>query len=119
MGLAYFEITVLKPAAPLPSDPLDPVITIGFCGEFSDHLGRHPGWNLWSVGYHGDDGRAFREGFSRGDLIGPVYGPGNTVGCGIDYNSAEYLFTLNGKVIGEYIHKLPAVTSKAWSILSN
>ena len=75
-----------------------PIVTLGFCGEFCDLVEAHPGWNAWSVGYHGDDGAVFEES-PRSDTDGSAFGPGDTVGCGIDYNRGEYFFTLDKEVV--------------------
>lgn len=83
-------------------DVFDPAcISIGLCGEFSNGKEAHLGWDLWTVGYHGDDGKIFEEygyGTYKTELL---FGPGNTVKCGIDYGKGEYLFTLDGEVIGK------------------
>ena len=45
-------------------------------------VGRMPGWDPLSYGYHGDDGGLFH---SKGDMLrkfSPTYGAGDTVGCG-------------------------------------
>jgi hypothetical protein len=112
MGLAYFEISISNHK----SEPLglgdsdaeselseEPVISIGFGGEFTDQTQAHVGWNIWSVGYHGDDGGVFQGlPYLRGDDSDRArpYGNGNTVGCGIDYRKGEVFFTLDGEVIG-------------------
>ena len=44
--------------------------------------GKMPGWDIYSYGYHGDDGGLFHR---NGDIIrlyGPKYDEGDTVGCG-------------------------------------
>ena len=63
-----------------------------------------PGWDQNSWGYHGDDGGIFH---GRGDMLrryGPTYGPGDTVGCGLERRAAgipsRVFFTLNGRFLG-------------------
>lgn len=66
-----------------------PIVTLGFCGEFYDLTDSHAGWNVWSLGYHGDDGWTF-DGCGRVKHgIGRKFGPVNTVGREIDYRRKE------------------------------
>ncbi|KAJ3048159.1 Rsp5p-dependent ubiquitination, sorting of cargo proteins at the multivesicular body, partial [Quaeritorhiza haematococci] len=58
------------------------------------------GWNRYSIGYHSDDGRLFKnDGFS-GRLFGRRYGKGDTIGVGYHPTRGSVFFTLNGKVVG-------------------
>ncbi|KAK1505510.1 ankyrin-1 [Colletotrichum abscissum] len=83
--------------------PADPSVVIGLTGEFCDMRKAHPGWYLWSVGYHGVEGNVYDEDFSSAShILGRIYGLGSTVGCGVDYENREYIFTLNGKVVDRY-----------------
>lgn len=95
-GLTYFEITIQE-IDTFESTPPD--IAIGLAGEFTNQLRSQPGWNAWSLGYHGDDGRIFEEATQGKYPTGRKFGPGNTVGCGIDYDTDQYFFTLDGEVI--------------------
>mmetsp|Transcript_20295 Transcript_20295/g.33093 ORF Transcript_20295/g.33093 Transcript_20295/m.33093 type:complete len:408 (-) Transcript_20295:163-1386(-) len=66
---------------------------------FSPH-DKMPGWDNESYGYHGDDGGIFH---GRGDMIrhyGPSFGPGDTVGCGLDYALQKVFFVKNGEFLG-------------------
>lgn len=107
--IQYFEVKIL-PADSIVEDfnhgsetiPL-PIIAIGFCGEFADMTNAMLGWNIWTVGYHGNDGKIFNnQDTVHGDHhdTGRKFGPGNTVGCGIDYSNGEYFFTCDGEVVG-------------------
>ena len=104
----YFEVT-LQPAdhaAEPESEGLDvapSIVSLGFCGEFSDQTYAHPGWNMWTVGYHGDDGAIFEEEPYETHKTGCKFGPGQTVGCGIDYDTEEYFFTREGEIVGMFI----------------
>ena len=63
-------------------------------------LKRLPGWDNDSYGYHGDDGAIFHGRGRSLATYGPSFGAGDTVGCGIDYESRSIFFTLNGKYQG-------------------
>jgi hypothetical protein len=55
---------------------------IGFCSE-DVNLGRLPGWEAHSYGYHGDDGHAF-HGSGTGRSFGPGFTTGDVVGALLD-----------------------------------
>lgn len=102
----YFEVTILEQEPQSDADSNDsdwsptPIIGVGFCGEFSDLSQSCVGWRTWSVGYHGDDGGLFEGKPYAKRYTGHTFGPGDTVGCGIDYSLEEYFFTRKGEVIG-------------------
>jgi len=73
-------------------------IGVGFCTE-DVNLGRLPGWEPRSYGYHGDDGCAFR-GSGRGWPYGPRFGLGDTVGVLLDRAERTIRFFLNGQDLG-------------------
>lgn len=108
----YFEITISHTDHMVESGLAPPIVTLGLCGEFCDQTQAHVGWNVWSVGYHGDDGCIYEERPSRGYSTGRQFGPGNTIGCGIDYASGEYFFTLGGEVVGTSLPKTFASLSE-------
>lgn len=69
---------------------------MGFCEEKSPldaMLGRKEG--TWA--YHGNDGDFF-HGWKRGS--GTTYGVGDTIGCGVNFQTGTAFFTLNGVVLG-------------------
>mmetsp|Transcript_29825 Transcript_29825/g.54623 ORF Transcript_29825/g.54623 Transcript_29825/m.54623 type:complete len:711 (-) Transcript_29825:130-2262(-) len=75
-------------------------VAIGLsAGKFSS-LRKMPGWDDISYGYHGDDGGIFHNSGDMARRFGPSYGPGDTVGCGVDYGAGGIFFTLNGKFLG-------------------
>jgi hypothetical protein len=55
---------------------------IGFCTD-TVNLGRLPGWEPHSYGYHGDDGHAF-HGSGQGRPFGPDFTTGDVVGALLD-----------------------------------
>lgn len=103
-GLAYFEMKVDKVDE---SEFALPITCIGFAGEFSNLQSAHPGWNAWSAAYHGDDGMIFEEAPEGRFSTDRTYGYGCTVGCGIDYKSGEYLFTLGSEVVCKFDNRVP------------
>lgn len=88
---AYFEISIARIAEHAAAlDLAPPTVTLGFCGEFCDLTHAHPGWNVWSVGYHSDDCGIFEENGSDARCsTGFNFGAGDTIGCGIDYATAK------------------------------
>ena len=99
----YFEVTILHAESTTVQSSrivLPLTVTLGFCGEFCDQTAAHPGWNVWSVGYHGNNGCIYEEYSQWMRDTGCKFGTGSTVGCGIDYAREEYFFTLDGKTVG-------------------
>ena len=118
--VAYFEATIFHSS---PGDPSGTAALPREDGDGVDNLGgqrrvRHecvaiglstsrfrahskmPGWDYESYGYHGDDGGVFH---GKGEMIrlyGPKFGPGDTVGCGLDYASRRIFFCKNGEFLG-------------------
>ena len=81
-------------------------VAIGLSTDAFDTRDRMPGWDTTSYGYHGDDGGIFH---GHGDMLrpyGPSFGPGDTVGCGLDYRSRKIFFTKNGQFLGHAFEKV-------------
>ncbi|CAH2070682.1 unnamed protein product [Thlaspi arvense] len=55
-------------------------------------------WELNTCGYHGEDGHIYL-GKEEGESFGPTYTTGDTVGGGINYDSQEFFFTVNGTLV--------------------
>ena len=81
------------------------VIGVGFAMK-SASLTRPPGWEPESWAYHGDDGNAFAS-HSTGKPYGPKYGPGDTVGCLVNFRLGHALFTKNGTELGTSLARCP------------
>mmetsp|Transcript_8919 Transcript_8919/g.21799 ORF Transcript_8919/g.21799 Transcript_8919/m.21799 type:complete len:635 (+) Transcript_8919:132-2036(+) len=75
-------------------------VAVGVATKNFHFQSRMPGWDLLSFGYHGDDGGIFHSSGGMLKQFGPKYGPGDTVGCGIDYVSKGIFYTLNGAFLG-------------------
>ncbi|KAL7950549.1 ankyrin repeat-containing domain protein [Trichoderma barbatum] len=106
LGHSYFEVTIHdlenEGVEEVVGNPLNgsrstsktepPTIYIGFSGEFSIIKDAHPGWNVWSAGYHGGAGKVYQENCSASEALTTnlTYGPGDTVGCGIDTTQEQH-----------------------------
>ncbi|KAJ3050020.1 hypothetical protein HK097_009001, partial [Rhizophlyctis rosea] len=90
-GIYYFETTIV-------SKGRDGYIGIGFCTR-SVALGRLPGWEDSSWGYHGDDGHSFSCS-GTGKMYGPTYTTGDVIGCIINFLNMTASFTRNGVHLG-------------------
>jgi hypothetical protein len=107
--VAYFEVSIFQ--APNQEDrsfrssfdALEPnvqdCIAIGLATEtFTCRTGL-PGWNEISYGYHSDDGGLYHGSGLMQKRASP-FGPGDIVGCGIDYAKRGIFFTRNGDFLG-------------------
>eukprot|EP00026_Physarum_polycephalum_P010178 Phypoly_transcript_10330.p1 GENE.Phypoly_transcript_10330~~Phypoly_transcript_10330.p1 ORF type:complete len:419 (+),score=91.97 Phypoly_transcript_10330:43-1299(+) len=98
-SLMYYELTIEGDRKMAEEDPFRAsCIAIGLAWARFPIVGKQPGWTLGSYGYHSDDGRAFNPG--RNFKYGPKFGPGDTVGCGWDFQKHAIFFTLNGENLG-------------------
>ncbi|KAH0364243.1 purine and uridine phosphorylase, partial [Aureobasidium melanogenum] len=78
----------------------DSLIAIGLGNGSSLGTGM-PGWKAGSWAYHGDDGKKFDEtSGGRGESYNETYGTGDTICCGIDFNSNTVDFYKNGTPLG-------------------
>ncbi|KAK4191225.1 hypothetical protein QBC35DRAFT_24861 [Podospora australis] len=91
-GVYYFEVIILNKKRSSSDDM--PQIGVGFSSR-SASLSRAPGWEPESWGYHGDDGHAFAA-HSSGKPYGLKFGPGDNIGCLINFRLGHALFTRNG-----------------------
>ena len=61
-----------------------------------------PGWlgnGAPSWGYHGDDGKKFAINLDYGEQYSEGYGPGDTVGCGVNFTDGTIFYTRNGTLL--------------------
>jgi len=73
-------------------------------------LNNLPGWDIGSVGYHGDDGRVWNSNTGIwGSVFRDGFGTGDTVGCGITLDRQRIFLTKNGTIIGELNHSRSGV----------
>ena len=75
-------------------------VAIGLSTRRFSPADKMPGWDAESFGYHGDDGGIYH---GQGEMLrryGPSYGPGDTVGCGLEYGSRRVFFVKNGVFLG-------------------
>ncbi|KAL6787037.1 hypothetical protein J3E68DRAFT_432070 [Trichoderma sp. SZMC 28012] len=92
---SYFELTILESVQFENAGSLG--FGIGLTGEFTNQVDALPGWNIWSIGYHSDNGGIYEQN-SQHCATANIYGTGQTVGCGIDYEREEYFFTCDGEI---------------------
>lgn len=79
-----------------------PIMALGFC-TFGAQSYQFPGWppkytmqSGQSWAYHGDDGFICAGTFDR-PRFGDKYGPGDTVGCGVNLETQKIWFTRSGR----------------------
>ena len=72
------------------------------------NLTRQPGWDPNTFGFHGDDGRAFRE-HGYGDPYGPKFGINDVIGCGLNLKNQTCFFTKNGTFLGTAFKNMPDI----------
>lgn len=86
-------------ASPSSSSGVD-CVAVGLATDNFDNHFKFPGWDCESYGYHGDDGATFHGNGHQLTQYGPSFGPGDTIGCGLDYIHKTVFFTLNGVNLG-------------------
>lgn len=89
-GLYYFEVYIA-------SKGKEGMIGVGFSGRKAS-LGKLPGWENDSWGYHGDDGKSFCC-QSTGKDYGPKFSTGDIIGCGVNFVTGCAFFTKNGHML--------------------
>ena len=108
----FFEVIISEATPPPPAgasgrddddDPLwaaEPCISVGLSSRHFPLGAKQTGWDRHSIGYHGDDGFLYHA--SGGGLrrLGPRFGAGDTIGCGVDLLTRLVFFTHNGTYLG-------------------
>ncbi|KAI9661799.1 MAG: hypothetical protein M1821_009038 [Bathelium mastoideum] len=127
-GLAqyYYEVEILDPKtgeilAMTTSGKQDAAIVgLGFCTSPAKTMD-FPGWapknnapNARSWAYYADDG-GFFDSHSQQRRFGPHYGPGDIVGCGLDFEDQKIFFTRNGEELTE--HYFQRVKGRVFPVL--
>jgi hypothetical protein len=98
--VAYFEVNIMEQAV------LHECVSIGLSTSTFCPQDKLPGWDSESYGYHSDDGGMFHGKGIPPHLGRPSYGPGDIVGCGLEYKSRRIFFTKNGKFLGYEFDKV-------------
>mmetsp|Transcript_13963 Transcript_13963/g.29196 ORF Transcript_13963/g.29196 Transcript_13963/m.29196 type:complete len:986 (+) Transcript_13963:98-3055(+) len=75
-------------------------LAIGLSNHLFCPRDKMPGWDEHSYGYHGDDGCLFHGHGTMVSQYGPLFGPGDTVGCGLEYSTRRIFFVWNGNFLG-------------------
>ena len=123
--VAYFEVTILKqdssedqsPSKTLMAERINQgqasvqhheCVAIGLSTEAFCPDDRMPGWDDHSYGYHSDDGGVFHgeNAAAHQNRHVALFGPGDTVGCGIEYSTRMIFFTKNGEFLGFEFEKV-------------
>jgi hypothetical protein len=98
----YFEVTS-RNLTDDKDQPENPFMAIGFCtlgARYYDFPGWEPKRNFpsgRSWAYHGDDGALYAGKSYSAQSYSEPYGPGDTIGCGVDLDARKLWFTKNGK----------------------
>ena len=113
-GLWYFEASISDASAPEGSElgweeglgaPLfahlaEPCVSVGLATRAFPLRTKQVGWDRHSIGFHGDDGVLYHRSGMGVRRLGPRFGAGDTVGCGVDLQLGLVFFTLNDMYLG-------------------
>ena len=107
--VSYFEISIAKAVEPevrppvrfddLEGPQVQDCVVIGLATRQFHPTGTLPGWCLSSFGYHSDNGGLY-HGSGHARQRTESWGPGDTVGMGVDYVSKTIFVTKNGRFLG-------------------
>lgn len=103
LDVAYYEVTIGRrdsaAGSSFISAPKGSGIVIGIAANKPSH-DRQVGCTASSFGYKGSSGQLFAGTDHAGDF-GPQFRAGDTIGCGIAYESGHVFFTRNGAFLRE------------------
>lgn len=129
------EMPAVEPASDIEEeeeeDAFPECIAVGLSMDGFRHNCRLPGWDSYSVGYHGDDGTVFYRRQVAQSKFGPSFVSStkhgeaeegctssginrNIVGCGIDYRKRAVFYTLNGEFLGYAVELSEKLLAKNW-----
>lgn len=97
----YYEITIQEQEDTSPNAEL----AIGFCTLSDTSLLSFPGWpqpsaaSSKSWAYHGDNGGFYSYVSFEAKCLGREFGPGDVIGCGVDFGTGKIWYTRNGMMI--------------------
>lgn len=92
----YFEVKILNTGR-------EGFIGIGLAHYYCD-LDRLPGWEMYSFGYHGDDGHLF-DCSGTGKKYGPKFWKGDVIGICWNFMEKTIFFTKNGTGLSIAFHQ--------------
>lgn len=104
----YYEITISGRS----NNEVGGCIAIGLAEYKFPLIGKMPGWDNKSYGYHSDDGKKHHcellHSQQEGENFGPIFDSGDVVGCGLVHSEGKYniFFTKNGKFIDYAFKKI-------------
>jgi hypothetical protein len=118
-NMGYFEVTILECGesyVEVPLEPsLSPVISGASCTYYHvllfsscgigiglaglGYTNSMPGWRKGSYGWHGDDGKLYFEVDVIGRMCSTKWVMGDTIGCGVNFETSEIFFTRNGEFV--------------------
>ena len=72
--------------------------------KLKDQLPGHPNPGVRTWGYHGDDANLWANRVvSEGEYEAGTYGPGDVIGCGLDFEKGTIFYTLNQTKYGKLL----------------
>ncbi|KAF4893349.1 Ankyrin-1 [Colletotrichum fructicola] len=92
-GVYYFEVSIENGG-----NNNKGRFAVGFCNE-NESLENGLGETYGSWGYFGDDGKAVCTDSTT--QYGPLFGEGDVIGCGVNFEQNFAFYTKNGEIIGQ------------------